>query len=183
VSVIARLTRYRTPPAALPWLINEIVTLARARSDWVVRDRDRAAEFFFVDTPSGDGLSVVVGEGLSVMPAIDVEGAERGEAEECEVQLLQVGGPRDSGVVPALSARVVRCAPDALHDGFNGDAVPTSTHVWVRALLRAASGDVLAFAVGTDRIALEDSLRKLTGQANEVNDFDDCVYHFWRDRS
>jgi hypothetical protein len=183
VRVIARLTPYRTPPAAVPWLINEIVTLARARSDWVVRDRDRAAEFFFVDTPTGDGLSVVLGEGLNVMPAIDITGADRGEAEEYDVQLLQVGGPRDSGVVPALFARVVRCGPDALRDAFNGDAVPTSSHVWVRALLCAASGDVLAFTIGTDRVALEDSLRKLTSQATEVNDFDDCVYHFWRDRS
>jgi hypothetical protein len=167
----------------LPSLINEIVTLARARSDWVVRDRDRAAEFFFVDTPSGDGLSVVLGEGRSVMPAIDVGAANRGEVEECEVQLLQVGGPRDSGIIPALLARVVRCGPVAVHDAFNGDAVPTSTDVWVRALLRAASGDAVAFAVATEGLALEESLRRLTGQASEVKDFDDCVYHFWRDRS
>jgi hypothetical protein len=138
--VIARLTPYRTPPAAVPWLINEIVTLARARSDWVVRDRDRAAEFFFVDTPTGDGLSVVLGEGLNVMPAIDITGADRGEAEEYDVQLLQVGGPRDSGVVPALFARVVRCGPDAPRRVQRRRGADLKPRVGARAPMRGKRG-------------------------------------------
>jgi hypothetical protein len=78
--VIARITRHRTPPATVPWLVTEVVALARARSHSVVRDPERTAEFFFVDTPTGRALSVVLGTSRTVVAAIDVEGTERGEA-------------------------------------------------------------------------------------------------------
>ena len=181
--MIARITRYRTPPAAVSWLVNEIVALARSRSHEFVRNPDRTAEFFFVHTPTGDGLSVVLGTSRAVMPAIDIEGADRGDPQEYDVQLLQLGGPRDSGVVPALYAKVVRGRPDAAHEALDRDAVPSSPHVWVRALLRANGGDVLAFAVGTEWAAIAESLQKLGAPAAEVESFDDVAYHFWRDRS
>lgn len=181
--MIARITRYRTPPAAVSWLVNEVVALARARSHEFVRNPDRTAEFFFVDTPTGDGLSVVLGTSRTVMPAIDIEGAERGDPEEYDVQLLQLGGPRGSGVVPSLFARVVRGGPDAAHEALDRDAVPSSPDVWVRALLLAAGGDLIAFAVGTDWAAIDESLQTLSASATDVESFDDVAYHFWRDRS
>ncbi len=101
------------------------------------------------------------------------------DPEEYDVQFLQVGGPRESGVLNGLFGRVVRCPPGAVSEqSFNGDAVPTSPDVWERALLVAAWGQVLAFAVATDRAALEHSLRKFSARCTGVDDYDDVAYHF-----
>jgi hypothetical protein len=68
-------------------------------------------------------------------------------------------GRQESGVVGRLFGRVVRCDPGSVGDlSFDGDAVPSSPDVWARALLVAPNGGVVAFAVATERAALEHSL-------------------------
>jgi hypothetical protein len=179
-AVIARITPYHTPPDALEPLIDEIVALARARSRPPVEQASRRAEFFFVDTSSGDGLSLVVGDDPTVRPMIELARPPRGDSEEYDVHLLQVGGPRGSGVVQAVFGQVVRCDAGAVDElSFDGDAVPTSPDVWPRALLVAPDVRVLAFAVGPDRAALEQSLEKFSSRSTQVDHYDEVAYHFF----
>jgi hypothetical protein len=179
--MIARITAYRTPADALAPLIEEIVALARASGP--VRDTNRRAEFFFINRPTGDGLSVVIGHDHTVTPVINLGRAPRGEPEEYDVRLLQVGGPTDSGVVDALFGRVVRCEAAALTElSFDGNAVPASPDVWARALLVAPDRQlVLGLAVASDRAALEESLRNFSRRSATVDDYDDVAYHFFWD--
>jgi hypothetical protein len=179
--MIARLTPYRTRSDALEPLIEEIGALAR--SSMPLNETNRRAEFFLINRSSGDGLSVVIGHDRTVTPVIELSRAPDGEPEEYDVHLLQVGGPRDSGVVDALLGRLVRCDGAALTElSFDGDAVPTSPEVWARALLVAPDRDhVLALAVATDRAALEESLRKFSARCPRVDDYDDVAYHFFVD--
>jgi hypothetical protein len=176
--MVARITPYRTRPDALEQLIEEIVAIARARSHWPVQMTNRRAEFFLINTSSGDGLSLVIGDDRTVTPVIDLARRPSEEPEEYDVHLLQVGGPRESGVVDALFGRVVRC--EAVSEmSFDGDAVPASPDVWARALLVGPGGRVLAFAVGTDRRALEHSLDKFSARSTQVDDYDEVAYHFF----
>jgi hypothetical protein len=180
--MIARMTPYRTPPDAVEPLIEEIVAVARARSRWPVERTNRRAEFFFINTSSGDALSLLIGDDRTVTPVIELARPASEDPEEYDVHLLQVGGPRTSGVVDALFGRVVRCDPAAVSElSFNGDAVPTSAEVWARALLVAPSAQVVAFAVAADRAALEDSLIKFSARCTRLDDYDDVAYHFFVD--
>lgn len=118
-----------------------------------------------------------------VTPAIELARLPSEDPEEFDVHLLQVGGPRESGVVEALFGRVVRCDPGSVGDlSFNGDAVPTSPDVWARVLLVAPNARVVAVAVATDRAALEHSLRKFSARCTGIDDYDEAAYHFWQDR-
>lgn len=179
--MIARTTPYRTRPDPLEPLIEEIGSLAR--SSMPLSKTNRRAELFLIDRSSGEGLSVVIGDDRTVTPVIELSRAPYGEPEEYDVHLLQVGGPRDSGVVDALFGRVVRCDGAAFTElSFDGDAVPTSPEVWARALLVAPDRDrVIALAVATDRAALEESLRKFSARCAGVDDYDDVAYHFFVD--
>ena len=179
--MIARITPYRTRADAPEPLIEEIGALAR--SSVPLNKTNRRAEFFLINRSSGDGLSVVIGDDRTVTPVIKLSRAPDGESEEYDVHLLQVGGPRGSGVVDALFGRVVRCDGAALTElSFDGDAVPTTPEVWARALLVAPDRDlVLALAVATDRAALEESLRKFSARCPRVDDYDDVAYHFFVD--
>ncbi|HEY6585072.1 MAG TPA: hypothetical protein VIZ29_09510 [Gaiellaceae bacterium] len=180
--MIARMTPYRVPPAAVEPLIEEIVALARARSRWPVERTNRRAEFFFLNTSSGDGLSLLLGDDRTVTPAIELARPASEDPKEYDVHLLQVGGPRTSGVVEALFGRVVRCDPaEAGELSFNGDAVPTSEDVWARALLVAPSGRVVTFAVAADRKALETALIKFSARCTRIDDYDEVAYHFFVD--
>jgi hypothetical protein len=177
--VIARITRYRTLPDALEPLIAEVVAVARAGSHWPVQRTNRRAEFFCINTSSGDSVSLVLGDDRTVTPVIELGRRPSEAPEEYDVHLLQLGGPKESGVVDALLGRVVRCDPDAVTDvSFNGDTVPTSPHVWARALLVGPGGRVLAFAVGTDSAALERALDKFSARCTRVDDYDEVAYHF-----
>lgn len=179
--MIARMTPYRVPPDAVEPLIEEIVAVARARSPWPVGRTNRRAEFFFLSTSSGDGLSLLIGDDRTVTPAIELARPASEDPEEYDVHLLQVGGPRTSGVVEALFGRVVRCDPGEVSElSFNGDAVPTSADVWARALL-VASARVVAFAVAADRAALENSLIKFSARCTRLDDYDEVAYHFFVD--
>jgi hypothetical protein len=179
--VIARITRYRTPPDALGGLFEEIVTLARSRSRSRVRDRTRRAEVFFVNTSTGDGLLLLLGD-RRAQPVLELERTPIDRPEEYEVRLLQIGGPRDSGVVEALYARVVRCDRDTAGDAsFDWDAVPRSSEVWARAVLTSPDGRLLAFAVATDRSALEQALARFSARCTQVDDYDEVAYHFFFD--
>jgi hypothetical protein len=180
--MIARMTPYRAPPDAVESLIEEIVAVARARSRWPVERANRRAEFFFVNTSSGDGLSLLIGDDRTVTPVIELARPASEDPQEYDVHLLQVGGPRTSGVVEALYGRVVRCDPAEVSElSFNGDAVPTSEDVWARALLVAPSGRVVTFAVATDRAALEESLTKFSARCTRIDDYDEVAYHFFVD--
>lgn len=178
--MVARLTAYRTTPDAVERLISDIVALARASGP--VRRTNRRGEFFFIDRPSGNGLSVLIGDDHTVTPLIDLGRAPSDEPEEYEVQLWQVGGPTGSGAVEALFGRVVRCDAAAVAElNFNGDTVPTSPDVWTRALLLSADGTlVVALAVASDRAALEESLRKFSARCTSIDDYDEVAYHFFR---
>ena len=179
-AVIARITQYHTPPDELEPLVEEIIALARGWSRRPVERPDRRAEFFFVDTSRGDGLSLVIGDDSSVRPVIELGRPPSGDPEEYDVHLLQVGGPRGSGVVQALFAQVVRCDAGAFDElSFDGDAVPISPDVWTRALLVAQDGRLLAFAVGSDRAALEQSLEKFSSRSTQVDSYDEVAYHFF----
>jgi hypothetical protein len=176
----ARLTLYRAPPDAVEPLIDEIVALARAGSRWSVERASRRAEFFFINTSSGDGLSLLLGDDLAVAPVVELARPAAGDPEEYEVHLFQVGGPETSGVVEALFGRVVRCDPGEVSElSFDGDAVLRSTAVWARALLVAPSGRVVAFAVASDHTALEDSLIKFSPRCARLDDYDGVAYHFF----
>ena len=177
--MIARVTAYRTP--ALEPLTEEIVALAR--SSGAARIGKRRVELFLVDRASGGSLSVLLGDDRGVTPVIDLARAPSADPEEYDVHLLQVGGPRDSGVVEALVARLVRCDAVALDDlSFDGDAVPKSPDVWMRALLIAPDGaPALAVAVGSGRPAVEESLRKFSARCDAVDDYEDVAYHFFVD--
>jgi hypothetical protein len=178
--MFARITRYRTPPDAVEPLGEEIVAVARARSAWPVRRTNRRAEFFFINTSTGDGLSLVLGDDRTVTAVIELGRRPSDDPEEYDVQLLQVGGPGESGVVDALLGRVVHCDPGTVSElSFNGDTVPTSPDVWARALLVAPGGQVLAFAVAANRAALEHSLHKFSAHCTRVNDYDEVAYHFF----
>ena len=180
--MIARITSYQTPSDALQPLVEEIVAVARARSRWPVERPNRRAEFFFVNTSSGDGLSLVIGDERTVRLVIELARPPSRDPEEYEVYLLQVGGPRGCGVVQALFGRIVRCDPGASGElSFDGGAVPASPDVWTRALLAAPDGRVLAFAVGPDRAALEQSLEKFSSRATQVADYEEVAYHFFLD--
>jgi hypothetical protein len=176
--MIARLTPYQSPPDAVNALLEEIVAVARDRSPWPVRRSNRRAEFFFVDTASGDSLSLVLGDDRTVTPVIQLERRASDDPKEYDVYLLQVGGPRGCGVVDALFGRTVRCKPGAVSElSFNGHAVPTTPDVWARALL-VAPGEVVAFAVATDRGALQHSLSKFSASCSDVDDYDEVASHF-----
>jgi hypothetical protein len=180
--MIARITRYRTPPDGVDALIEEIVAVARARSPWPVERTDRRAEFFFVNTSSGAGLSLVIGDDRAVTPVIELGRRPTDDPEEYGVHVLQVGGPKGSGVVEALLGKIVRCDPGALSElSFNGDAVPSSPAVWARALLVAPDGFVVVFAVGPDRAALDHSLERFSSRCAWVDDYDEVAYHFFVD--
>jgi hypothetical protein len=177
--VVARITSYQTPPDALQPLLDEIEALARARSGRPVGRPLRRAEFFFVNTSRGDGLSLVIGDDPTVTAAIELDRSPSNDPEELDVLRLQVGGPRDSGTVEALFGRIVRCGRSAVGDvSFNGDAVPASPDVWTRMILLALDGQVLAVAVGPDRAAIDDSLEKFSLRASQVDDYDEVAYHF-----
>jgi hypothetical protein len=178
--MIARLTPYRTPPDELQPLIDEIVALAR--SSWPVKMTNRRAEFFFVSRSSGDGLSVVIGDDRTVTPVIDLGRRPSGAPEEYGVRLLQLGGPTESGVVDALFGRVVRCHADEPAElSFDGNTPPASPDVWARALLVAPNDAlVLALAVASQFVALEESLRKFSARSITIDDYDDVAYHFLR---
>jgi hypothetical protein len=178
--MIARLTPYQVRPDAVEPLIEEIVALARAGSRWPVERTNRRAEFFFVDTSSGDCLSLLLGDDPAVTPVIEPARPASEDPDEYDVHLLQVGGPETSGVVEALFGRVVRCDPGEVSVlSFNGDAVPRSTDVWARALLVAPSGRVVAFGVAADRSALEDSLTEFSARCSRLDDYDEVAYHFF----
>ena len=178
--MIARITPYHTPSDALEPLIEEIVALARARSRRPVDRPNRRAEFFFVDTSTGESLSLVIGDDRTVRPTIELAQAPSGDSEEYDVHLLQVGGPRGSGVVQALFGQIVRCDAGAVSElSFHGDAVPTSPDVWTRAILLTPDGGVLAFAVGPDRGALEQSLERFSSPSTQANFYDEVAYHFF----
>jgi hypothetical protein len=178
--MIARLTAYRTTLDAVEGLIDEIVALARASGP--ARRTNRRGEFFFLDRPSGNGLSVLIGDDDTVTPVIELNRAPSDKPEEYEVQLWQVGGPTGSGVVEALFGRVVRCDAAAVAElNFNGDSVPTSPDVWTRALLLSSHRKlVVALAVASDRPALEESLRKFSARCTTIDDYDEVAYHFFR---
>jgi hypothetical protein len=134
--VIARITSYATSPNAVEVLVDEVVDLARRRSRVAIEQRKLAAEFFSVNTESGSCLSLLIGDDPSITAVVDLADHD-GSSEELAVSLLQLGAPRDSGVVAALLGRIVRCPPHAVDDvSFNGDAVPMSPQIWARALLR-----------------------------------------------
>jgi hypothetical protein len=178
--MVARITRYRTPPNAVEALTEEIVAVARARSPWLVRRTNRRAEFFFINTSTGDGISLVLGDDRTVTAVIELERSPSDDPEEYDVHLLQVGGPKESGVVDALFGRIVHCDPGTVSElSFNGGTVPTSPDVWARALLLAPNGQVLAFAVATNRAALDDALHKFSSRCTRVDDYDEVSYHFF----
>jgi hypothetical protein len=178
--VIARITPYHTPSDALEPLIEEIVAVARARSRRPVERPNKRAEFFFVNTSTGDALSLVIGDDRTVRPMIELARAPNRDPEEYDVHLLRVGGPRGSGVVQALFGQVVRYQAGAVDElSFDGDAMPTSPDVWTRAILVAPDGGVLAFAVAPDRAALEQSLEKFSSRSKQVDDYDEVAYHFF----
>jgi hypothetical protein len=182
VDVIARMTQYQTAPDTVGALVDEVVDVARRGSMAAVKQRKMVAEFFFVNTESGECLSLLLGDDRSIAPVIELAD-QSGSSEELAVNLLQLGGPRDSGVVDALLGRVVRCPPHAVADvSFNGGAVPSSPEIWLRVLLGASNGDVVAVSVGTDPASLQASLEKFSARCPAVTDYDDVVYHFWRDR-
>jgi hypothetical protein len=177
--VIARLTAYRGPID--DQLLDEIGALARA--SWPVRRTARRVELFLVDTAGGSALSLLIGDDRSVEPVIDVS-RPPGEPHEYDVQLLQVGPPKGSGVVEALDARVVHCDARAVDDlTFDGNGPPASPEVWTRGLLVAPDrSEAAAFAVATDRDALEESLAPFSARATRVEDYDDVAYHFFEHR-
>ena len=178
--MIARITSYHAPPDALHALVEEIVAVARAQSRSPVERPSRHAEFFFIKMSTGDGLSLLIGDDRTVRPVIDLGRPPSKVPEEYDVQLLQVGGPRKSGIVGKLFGRFVQCEPGAVSElSFNGDAVPTSPDVWTRALLVKPDGPVLAFSVGPDRAALEHSLEKFSARSMRVDDYDEVAYHFF----
>lgn len=180
--MIARISRYQTPPEALEPLIEEVVAVARARSPSVVQRTNRRAEFLFINTSTGDGLSLLIGDDRTVRAVIELERRPSEEPEEYDVQLLQVGGPRESGLVDALYGRIVHCDAGTVSElSFNGDAAPTSPDVWTRALLLAPGGQLLAFAVAANRAALEHSLHKFSSRCARVDDYDEVAYHFFVD--
>jgi hypothetical protein len=180
--MIARITPYRSPPGDLAPLIDEVVAIARVRSRWPVERPSRSAEFFFVNSSTGDALSLVIGDDRSVTPVVELAQPPSDDPEEFSVHLRQVGGPTGSGVVDTLLGRVVRCEPGTVADlTFDGDAVPLSTAVWARGILVAEDGGVLAFAVATDREALAQSLEKFDARCTRIDDYDDVAYHFFVD--
>jgi hypothetical protein len=177
--VIARIAPSRTSPDVLEPLVEEIVAVARARSRWPVEKPNRRAEFFLLNTSSGDGLSVVIGVDRTVTPAIELGRPPSEDPEEYDVHLLQVGGPRASGRVEGLFGLLVRCDAGSANDSFNGAAVPPSQHVWARALLLARDGRLLVLAVGADSAALQDSLQKFSARCRQVEAFDEVPCHFF----
>jgi hypothetical protein len=174
--MIARLVPYGVRPDAVAPLIEEIVAVARARSRWPAQWTNRRAEFFVINTSSGDGLSLVVGDDRTVTPAIELERLPSEDPEELDVHLLQLGGRHESGVAGVLFGRVVRCDSGSVEDlSFNRDAVPSSPDVRARALVVAPNARVVAFAVATDRASLEHSLLKFSARCTEVDDYRGCL--------
>ena len=172
--MIARLSRYRVPVQAVAPLVDEVVSLARARSPSPAAH----AEFFFVDSAGGEGLSVLLADDESATPAIALP-RPPSDVQDYSVHLLQLGGPRRSGVVETLLGRIVWCDPEHLRDlSFNGDAVPASAAVWARTILVMPGREVLALAVATEQAPLEESLDKFAAAARSVHDYDDVAYHF-----
>jgi hypothetical protein len=158
--VIARLVPYHAADVA------EIVALARSGSPGL--DAGRRVELFFLDHETGKGLSLLIADDAGLRPVIEL--ADGGTPEDYEVRLLQVGGPRGDGVVPALLGRVVRSELTELET-----KPPSSPAVWTRGWL-AASDRQVGFAVATDRAALDDALPTGPGAV----DYDDVAYHFLR---
>ena len=176
--MIARLTPYRTP-VDQP-LLDEVVGLARA--SWPVQRTARRVELFLVDTPGSTALSLLIGDDRTAAAVIDVS-RPHDEPREYNVHLLQVGPPKESGVVEALYGRVVHCDAGAVEElSFDADSIPEPA-VWARGLLVASErAEVAAFAVATDRTALEQSLTTLSAAAMRVEDYDDVAYHFFEHR-
>lgn len=169
-------------PEEIDVLLDEVATVAHSRSSSHADDRSRHAEFFCVDTATVECLAIVVGDGPGVSGVIQLERPASGPAREYAVQLLQLGGPRDSGVLEGMYGRLVRCRGDALpsHSALQGFPPPTSAAVWARGLLAADTGDVLGFAVAIDRDALAGSLRELCASNDPAGDYDEVAYHFFR---
>lgn len=159
--MFARLIPYRSAD------VDEVVALARTA--WTTGDPSRRVELFLHASESGRGLSLVIGENERVRPLIAF--AEGGEPEEYRVRLLQVGGLPESGVVPTLLGRVVRSKATEL-----SPQPPSSSAVWARGFLAAGERQV-AFAVATEREALEDALPARA----VVEDYDEVAYHFFAD--
>jgi hypothetical protein len=176
--VIARLTPYRT--SVDQPLLDEVVSLARA--SWPVQRTARRVELFLVDTSGSTALSLLVGDDPTAAAVIDVSRPHE-EPLQYDVQLLQVGPPKGSGVVEALYGRVVYFDAGAVEDlFFDTDSIPQPA-VWTRGLLVAPGrGELTAFAVATDRPALEQSLATLSQAATRVEDYDDVAYHFFEHR-
>jgi hypothetical protein len=177
--LIARLTRYSTDPAAVDELTDEVIAVARAQRG-ATAAIERRAEFFLVEPSKGDCLSIVAGDNSTVCAVVELPRLARGEPQEYDVVLLQLGGPRGSGVVDALYGRVVYCAQaggeetSAVHD------VPASPHVWARAMLLGPD-ELVAFAVGTDRGVLEQTLGELVDRPARSEDYGEVAYHFSRE--
>ena len=163
-------------------LVDEVVALARDRARWPFHRSGLRAEFFCIDTSSGDALSLVLCDDLSVEPAIELERAANADPKEYDVLVLQVGGPRGSGVVDALVGYVARCGPGAAGElSFNGNTVPASPEVWTRGLLIGRDEGVVAFAIGSDDEVVRDSLRRFIERSTNIGAYDEVVYHFWVD--
>jgi hypothetical protein len=163
-------------------LLDEVVTVARRNAFSHVRDPKRKAEFFCVDRSSGACVSIVVGADATVTEAIVLALQPTDAPLEYVAKLLQLGGPRDSGVVEAMYARFVRCRTDAIPSAsaLRRFPPPTSTQVWARALLVTDTDDFVGFAVGTDRDALAGSLGELCTSSVSAGDYDEVAYHFLR---
>jgi hypothetical protein len=180
--VIARLTPYATAPLEVDSVLKEIVAVARDRFSRHGHDLDLHAEFFCVDTESGRCLSIVVGEREGMDAEVELARPPSGPPEDYVVWLLQLGGPRDSGVVEGLYARVVRCARTTVpgETALRGFPPPASTEVWARGLLGAETRDVIGFAVATNRDALTLSLEELCSSSVLVGDYNEVPHHFFR---
>jgi hypothetical protein len=85
--VIARLTTYQTDE--LKPLLLEVEAQARASSP--AQRSNRRAELVFINTSSGEALSLLIGDDQSVTPVIRPSHPSTGEPHEYDVQLLQVG--------------------------------------------------------------------------------------------
>ena len=174
--MIARIVPYRIPVDELDALEAEIVE--RARASWPVGRTNRRAEFFFVD-PRGDGLSVLVGDDPTVSAVIDLARRPSADAEELDVTVLQLGGPKRSGIVEALYGRVVRCAPDVVAEQAADLPAPSTSDLWARALLVSPDRDrALGVAVGTTQPALEEALAEFTLPGAVPDDYREVAYHF-----
>jgi hypothetical protein len=177
--MVARLVEYHVAPDGLDSLRDEIIE--RARVPWPAQPGGRKAEFFLVNTASGSTLSVLIGRDLTVKSAIHPARPRRNGG-VYDVGFLYLGGPKESGVVDWLGARI------AWYELFPSHAriPPASTrseravrHVWMAALLVARDGKgAVAVTVADDADGLENSPATIPATAGRVEDYDEVTYHF-----